>query len=345
MKTGQRIKLFIILGLEFIAIAVMLLLIFFAGKQVHTVTFDLNGGVLLSGDLVQMVTQGHSATPPTTTKEGCYFLMWNGSYSRVTHDVTVRAVWEYETTAGIEYNIDENSNYCTISGAFKGLQGDVYVGAYKDGKKVLGIEDGAFAGCTGITRIHLLEGILTIGAGAFEGCTSLENIELPNTAVSLGDNAFSGCEKLETAVLPESLKTLGKNAFAGCTSLKEITAFDSLTAVGENAFSACEALETVTFNEGLETLGAGAFAGCTALKEITLPTTLQHVGVGVFDNEETTVYVCTYADEETAVLPETWAEGWNNGAKVEWKFLQVEEPETDETDGEESSDQKKNKRG
>ena len=114
MKTGQRIKLFIILGLEFVAIAVMLLLIFFAGKQVYTVTFDLNGGVLLSGDVVQMVTQGHSATPPTTAKDGCYFLKWSGSYTRVTHDVTVRAVWEYETTAGIEYSIDENSNYCTI---------------------------------------------------------------------------------------------------------------------------------------------------------------------------------------------------------------------------------------
>ena len=322
MKTGQRIKLFIILGLEFVAIAVMLLLIFFAGKQVYTVTFDLNGGVLLSGDVVQMVTQGHSATPPTTAKDGCYFLKWSGSYTRVTHDVTVRAVWEYETTAGIEYSIDENSNYCTISGAFKGLQGDVYIGGYNNGKKVLGIEDGAFAGYTGITRIHLLEGILTIGAGAFEGCTSLVSIELPRTTVSLGDNVFKGCEKLESVVLPESLKTLGENAFAGC-----------------------KALESVTFTEGVESVGAGAFAGCTALKEITLPATLQYVGVGAFDNDETTVYVCSYETEETAVLPETWAEGWNGNAKVEWKFLELEVPETEDGEGEDSSSQKKNKRG
>ena len=341
MKTGQRIKLFIILGLEFVAIAVMLLLIFFAGKQVYTVTFDLNGGVLLSGDVVQMVTQGHSATPPTTAKDGCYFLKWSGSYTRVTHDVTVKAVWEYETTAGIEYNIDENSNYCTISGAFKGLQGDVYVGGYKDGKKVLGIEDGAFAGCTGITRIHLLEGILTIGESAFEGCTSLESIELPKTAVSLGDNAFNGCEKLETVVLPESLKTLGNNAFAGCTALKEVTVSEVLTTVGENAFAACEALESIAFAEGLETIGAGAFAGCTALKEVTLPTTLHSIGEGAFDNEETTIYVCTYETEETAVLPETWVEGWNGGAKVEWKFVEAETPETAEEEDTDSSEQKK----
>ena len=114
MKTRQRVKLFIILGVEFIAIAVMLLLIFFAGKQVHTVTFDLNGGTLLSGDLVQKVTQGHNANPPTVTKEGCFFLKWSGSYREVTRDVVIEAIWEYETSAGIEYNMDENSNYCTI---------------------------------------------------------------------------------------------------------------------------------------------------------------------------------------------------------------------------------------
>ena len=44
MKASQKIKLFIILGVEFIAVAVILLLIFFSGKQSYTVQFDLNGG-------------------------------------------------------------------------------------------------------------------------------------------------------------------------------------------------------------------------------------------------------------------------------------------------------------
>ena len=337
MKAKQRIKLFIVLGIEAIAIAVMLLLIFFAGKQVYTVTFDLNGGVLLSGDLVQKVTQGHNATPPTAAKDGHYFLMWSGSYNRVTHNVTVYAVWEYETTAGIEYNVDENSNYCTISGAFDGLQGDVYVGGYRDGKKVLGIEPGAFAGCTGITNIHLLDGILTIGDGAFAGCTSLESIDLPSTAVSMGDNVFAGCESLETVVLPKDLQTLGANAFDGCTSLTSVTVFDDLKTIEENAFLGCEALETLTLNEGLESIGAGAFAGCVALKEITLPVTLVNVGVGAFDNAEMTIYVSTYAKEGEEALPESFLVGWNNGATIAWKYL--EEPiEEEKIEGEESSE-------
>lgn len=315
MKARQRIKLFIILGVEFIAIAVMLLLIFFAGKQVHTVTFDLNGGTLLSGDLVQKVTQGHSANPPTVTREGCFFLKWSGSYREVTHDVVVEAIWEYETSAGIEYNMDENSNYCTISGCYDGLRGDIYIGAYNEGKKVLGIEDGAFENCTGITRIHLLDGILDIGANAFAGCTSLESIELPDTAVVLGDNVFKGCVNLKSVELPEDLKTLGKNAFAGCTALEEVTVY-----------------------EGLEHIGTGAFIGCSALTEITLPTTLIAVESGVFNNADMTIYLCSYVEGQNYV-PDTWAGDWKLNGKVEWKILELPEEETDEESSEKASDE------
>lgn len=334
MKAKQRIKLFVILGIEAIAIAVMLLLIFFAGKQVYTVTFDLNGGTLLSGDLVQMVTQGHNATAPSVTKEGCYFLKWSGSYSRVTHDVYVEAIWEYETTAGIEYNVDENSNYCTISGAFKGLQGDVYIGAYNGSKKVLGIEDGAFEGCDGITRIHLLDGILTIGENVFAGCTSLESIELPDTVVSLGKNAFLGCESLKAVTLPEKLKKIGDNVFEGCTALETVVSFDELKMIGEKAFAGCEKLSSITFPEGLTSIGARAFEDCTALKEITLPTTVLTVGSKAFDNAEATITLFAYEGEETSI-PDTWASDWNGTAVVEWEFLPL--PETETGEGEDSA--------
>ncbi|MBE7068084.1 MAG: hypothetical protein E7381_02145 [Clostridiales bacterium] len=208
-------KLIIVFSVEFIAIAVMMLFIFFAGKKVYTVTFDLNGGTLLSGDLVQKVTQGHSASAPKATKEGCYFLEWSGSYREVTRDLTIKAVWEYETTEGIEYSVDEgvDSNYCEIVGCYKELAGDVYIGAYYGNKKVLGIKAGAFENCTEITSIHLLDGILTIEENAFRGCTALETIEIPSTVRRIGDNAFAGCTALTEVVLPEELKYLGSKVF------------------------------------------------------------------------------------------------------------------------------------
>jgi hypothetical protein len=67
-----RIKLWIILGVEFLAIIAMLCMIYFAGKKVYTVRFELNGGVLISGETEQRVTQGNNATAPTVSKNGCY---------------------------------------------------------------------------------------------------------------------------------------------------------------------------------------------------------------------------------------------------------------------------------
>ena len=305
MKIKQKLKLFIILGVEFIAIAVMLVLIFFAGKKVHTVTFDLDGGMLLGGDPVQKVTQGQSATPPSVTKEGCYFLKWSASYREITRDIVIKAIWEYETSYGIEYNMPENSNYCTISGCFPDLVGDLYIGAYHEDRKVLGIEPNAFANCEGITGIHLLDGILVIGENAFANCTNLQFIELPKTTYSIGENAFQNCVSLEEIVLPTDLKTLGRYAFNGCESLKSVTVFDGLTAIGE-----------------------GAFAGCDALEELIIPSSVERIGVGAFDGQELLVY--TYLKEEEK--PDGWENGWlAGGAKVEWEYVDPL-PEDEETD-------------
>ena len=89
----QRIKLILIVVAEFICVVTILLLIFFAGKKTYTVEFDLNGGILLNGDLVQKVVQGGSATAPNVTKDGCEFIGWTVSYKKVTHDVVTRAIW------------------------------------------------------------------------------------------------------------------------------------------------------------------------------------------------------------------------------------------------------------
>ena len=232
----QKVKLLIILVVEFVAIAAILLMIFFAGKKTYTVTFDLNGGTLLSGSLVQKVTQGQSADPPQATKDGCYFLKWSTSYREVTRDLYVEAIWEYETSYGIEYESAGDSNYCVISGSFEDLTGDVYIGAYHEGKKVLGIKAGAFKNRKGVTGVYLLDGILSIGESAFEGCTGLTKIELPSTLVKLGASAFKGCTALEETTLYEDLKTIGNNAFAGCRSLREIVLPLSLQTIGSRAF-------------------------------------------------------------------------------------------------------------
>ena len=284
MKLNQKIKLFIILGIEFAAIAMILILIFFAGKRVYTVTFDLNGGTLLSGDPVQKITQGHNATPPTVTKEGCYFLKWSGSYKEVTRDVIIEAIWEYETSYGVVYDSNENSNYCVISESFPGLQGDIYVGAYNNGKKVLGINDEAFINRDGIKKLHFLDGILTIGNKAFAGCTSLETIELPDTAVTIGDEAFYGCSSLKSVILPSSLKAINRNTFVGCSSLEEIILPEGLERIEENAFYGCANLKSISLPSSLKYIAKNAFADCRGLEEVIIAEGLEFIDDGAFNS-------------------------------------------------------------
>lgn len=241
---SHRLKVVIVLAVEFIAIAVMLVLIFFAGKKSYTVTFDLNGGTLLGGDTVQTVIQGNNANPPSVTKEGCYFLRWSHSYREITRDLVITAIWEYETTEGIEYEIKENSNYCEIVGCYKELTGDVYIGAYFNEKRVLGIKAGAFKDCKNITGVYLLDGILAIEDGAFEGCDRLQKIELPTTLVTLGKDAFKGCESLTEIDLNENLERVGSGAFAGCDALEEILLPKSLIVMGSGVFDTALTIKT-----------------------------------------------------------------------------------------------------
>lgn len=309
----QKVKLAIILGAEFLAIAIVLLLIFFSTKKQYTITFDLDGGTLISGSLVQSVTQGHNATPPSAVKEGHYLRGWSGNYRGVTSDERVTAIWEYETTPGIEYSTKAGATYTEISGCFRSISGKLYIGAYHNDLIVYGIKTGAFANCTRVTDIYLLDGIITIGERAFAGCTSLEAIELPDTATVIGDSAFEGCESLKTVVLPRALETLGDNAFIGCDSLETVYIPDTVTGIGENAFLGCENLKNVIFYSEDEvdtnalgdaendsdgddvgdestdervlpplTVGASAFAACLRLEAVEFPNGLIRIEDSAF---------------------------------------------------------------
>jgi len=350
----QQTKLIIIFAAEFIAIILILLLIFFAGKKSYTVTFDLNGGTLIDGSVEQRVTQGQSAYPPTVAKYGHYLRGWRGSYKSVTRDIVVKAIWEYETTFGIDYDFPENSNYCMIKSAFKEIQGEVYIGSFYNERQVLGIQAGAFKDRTGVTGIYMLDGILAIEEEAFAGCTSLEVVDIPSTVVRIGKGAFRDCENLKEIILPESLKIIEEGAFEGCTSLERVVFNEKLEVIGDYSFKGCTSLSKVEFfvekekedsktglgNNKTETtlpeenkakiynkiIGKGAFGGCTSLVEIIIPKDIIEIAKGAFDTPNMTIKL--YISEEEG-LPNGYVQGWCP-ADAKFIFGYLPEPETEE---------------
>ncbi len=69
--------------------------------KTYTVTFNLNGGTLVSGELSQTVEEGKSAVAPEATN-GMMALSWDVDYSNVTNDLVVNAVWEKVALTDVE---------------------------------------------------------------------------------------------------------------------------------------------------------------------------------------------------------------------------------------------------
>ena len=93
---------------------------------------------------------------------------------------------------------------------------------------------------SGVTEIHVGEGIDTIGRKTFEDHENLEHVELPESLEVIEERAFSDCVSLQNVNFPDGVKEIGKDAFNSCTALTE-----------------------VILPSGVETLGNGAFGNCT----------------------------------------------------------------------------------
>lgn len=87
--------------------------------------------------------------------------------------------------------------YAQVVSCGKNARGEVTVPktAEIDGKsyEVKKIGDGAFSGCTKLTKIKISEGVRVIGSQAFASCTALETVDVPSTLVSCAFDAFDGC--------------------------------------------------------------------------------------------------------------------------------------------------------
>jgi hypothetical protein len=110
--------------------------------------------------------------------------------------------------------------------------------------KSIGTE--AFAGCTQLSSISLIEGINNMGERAFAGCTALTSLQVPSTLRVIPRGAFENCSALNDLRLLLGLSTISENAFAHCSSLKTLSLPRSTTLVEPHAFANNTSLKSIT---------------------------------------------------------------------------------------------------
>lgn len=147
---------------------------------------------------------------------------------------------------------------------------------------VNGIEDSAFANCTGLTSITIPDNVTEIGGNAFYGCSGLESVTIPNSVTEMGIGAFARCSELISVTISEGVTEIGRSAFAGCTNLKSIKIPDSVSIIGGNAFAQCFNLKNIKFSEELTQIGPSAFQCCTSLEGVTIPDSVTEIGERAF---------------------------------------------------------------
>ena len=202
---------------------------------------------------------------------------------------------------GILFN-KEKSNLIAVPGAISG--------AYRIPNGVTQIGDGAFAGCSILTSITILEGVTSIRAYAFYGCSSLTSITIPDSVTSIGYAAFEGCSSLTSVTIGNGVTSIGDGAFYACSSLTSITIPDSVTSIGDSAFSGCSSLTSITIPDSVTSIGGSAFYGCFRLTSVTIGNGVTSIGSDAFYNcSLTEIHFGGTKEQWQAISKGSW---WNS---------------------------------
>lgn len=165
------------------------------------------------------------------------------------------------------------------------------------------IEDRAFAGCRGLTRILIPESVEGMGTNAFDRCDGLVALFVPTA----WEGARDGNQTLKGARIRAGWKILhgtlesetvdgvewhwftedeGAVVLPGDYGAHAVipTALGGrpVTRIGDYAFHGCGELESVAIPGGVTEVGDYAFYGCEGLERVALPDSVRSVGKWAF---------------------------------------------------------------
>ena len=273
--------------------------------ETFTVTFNGNGGTIVSGTEIQIVNYGEDAIAPIYEREGYLFDGWSVSFDNVTSDLDVFAQWSVIVvgTAGLVFELKEDDTYEVTN--YLGSSTEVVIPNAYLGKAVTSIGENAFVMGYDVTSISIPETVTLIKQDAFTSCTNLTTITIPNS-VSHVIGAFRGSSLNEiillsgsqlaivddvlfsadmticfgflptkatttSYIIPTGVTIIEDYAFDDLEDLLSVVIPDSVLTIGSYSFSNCENLTTVSMGSAVTSIGEYAFYFCKKLTAVTIP--------------------------------------------------------------------------
>ena len=203
------------------------------------------------------------------------------------------------------------------------------------------IENRAFYGCKGLTKIVIPGEVTAIGTCVFGACVSLTSIIVAGTntsyhslnnclietgskkliagcktsvipadgsVISIGGDAFLNCSSLKAITLPGCITNIESQAFWGCSSLTYIGIPASVTKIDTNAFWGCTGLAEIRIGNGVTEIGGAIFTNCSSLTKIYLPQKPPKLtgGLGI-TKTNVTLYVPTADSKSAYEIATNWS--------------------------------------
>ena len=282
-------------------------------RDKYTVTFNGNGGTLVSGNASQTVKYGGSVVAPTFAKTGYTFTDFDKSLTNVCENFTITAQWKInQYTLTIVYNNGEKDKEITqdYNSAIEIIVNPIKVGYTFNGWSesiptnmpsknltitakwlaIFNLSGGQIKGLTThgktLTQLYIpnaIDGvnITSISNYAFEDCTALTSVVIGNSVESIGEWAFYNCNSLTSIAIGSGVTSIGRYAFYDCTA--EIIWGDNpaITEIGEHAFYSYGGT-SVEIPNSVTSIGYEAFIYCKNLTKVNYTGTIDEWAQIVF---------------------------------------------------------------
>ncbi len=183
---------------------------------------------------------------------------------------------------------------------------------------VIGIDDYAFYGSTGLIKVDIPKTVVSIGKMAFDGCTRLQKITVnpENQSFYAHDDVLYDYDQTELIVsvktktgkfiVPEDVKKINEFAFHDCGNITEIELPNGLKEIGKAAFWECTSLASVTIPNSVESIGEDAFLETPWWNTYSAATENQYgniiyINLVAYQAVSTDITSCTFKDGTVSI--------------------------------------------